>query len=422
MKKSLFALAVLGAFAGAAQAQSSVTLYGTLDLSVGTASSTNTATAGQYMTHTVPTNTSFTGMLNSGIENSVWGLKGSEDMGGGMKTHFNLESAFTPTNGQGPGSQGDASINGNANGELFGRAANVGIAGGFGDVTVGRMLNPYIGAAFGGQSIYSNNFMVTSLVAGAGGGMGNINFFVNNAIKYDLPKFADISITGMYALGNGSSSSAGTTTSITAEWSSNGFTVGAAFQKLSAGVAGSQGSAGGSPVTLSGTANGILNGAVQPDETDYQIFAKYVTGPFSIGLNFLNSNASGAANIASYVTSSGSATSVPTLATTSSATTLGFIGSQNLIIASAGYQATPDLNIALGYATVDSSSKVNLLAKYSLSKRTYLYATVDSVNNSTSTTGLGFTNFWDGTVPASNNGLAGYSNSTGVAAGLVTHF
>jgi predicted porin len=378
MKKSLFALAVLGAFAGAAQAQSSVTLYGTLDMAVGTTSNTSATTGA-----------SFTGLYNSGMENSAWGLKGSEDMGGGLKTHFNLESAFTPSTGQANGSQGDASVNGNANGELFGRAANVGIAGGFGDVTVGRMLNPYIGAAFGGQSIYSNNFMVTSLAAGSGGGFGNINFFVNNAIKYDLPKFADISITAFYALGNSTSSSAGTTTVLSAEWSNSGFTLGGAYQKLNAGTGISVGSTGNSPV-------GTLVGALQPDETDYQFFAKYATGPFSIGANFLNSNAS------------------------ASVGGLGFVGSQNLIIASAGYQATPALNIALGYSTVSSSSKVDLLAKYALSKRTYLYAQVDSVNNSSSAAAagsLGYSNYWDGTTPSS-----GAVNSTGFAAGVVTHF
>jgi predicted porin len=369
MKKSLFALAVLGAFAGAAQAQSSVTLYGTFDASIANVSNTGAGA-------------SITGMANSLIENNSWGLKGSEDLGGGMKAHFNLESAFSVTNGQGPGTGGDASSLGNANGELFGRAANVGIGGGFGDVTVGRMLNPYIIAAFGGQSNGANSFVVNSLgasLATMGYGLGNVNFFVSNAVQYTLPKFADISITAFYGFGNNNSnnSSAGNTTAVSAEWSSNGIALGGAYQKLTADAPG-------------GTSYGSTGWtAHQPDEVDYQVFAKYTTGPFSIGANFMNNKV----------------------------TVAGVDTSANMIVASAGYQVNPNTNLSLGYSTVNSGSKWNLIGKYSLSKRTYLYGMVDTVSNSSTST---YTNFWDGTLGSSSAVTSG--TSTGIAAGLVTHF
>ena len=366
MKKSLFALAVLGAFAGAAQAQSSVTLYGTIDASIANVSNTGAGA-------------SITGMANSLIENNSWGLRGSEDLGGGMKAHFNLESAFSINNGQGPGTGGDASSNGNANGELFGRAANVGIGGGFGDVTVGRILNPNIIAAFGGQSNGANSFVVNSLGASTatmGYGLGNVNFFVSNAVQYTLPKFADISITAFYGFGNNNSnnSSAGNTTAVSAEWSSNGIALGGAYQKLTADATGSFGSTGWT--------------SHQPDEVDYQVFAKYTTGPFSIGANFMNNKV----------------------------TVAGVDTSANMTVASAGYQINPDVNLSLGYSTVNSGSKWNLIGKYSLSKRTYLYGMVDTVSNSSTS---GFSNFWDATLGAS---AVTSGTSTGIAAGLVTHF
>ena len=80
MKKSLLALAVLGAFAGAASAQSSVTLYGRLDLSVNKG-------VGQTAKN-----------LSNG-SGSRFGVRGSEDLGGGMSALFNLEHRFDADTG-----------------------------------------------------------------------------------------------------------------------------------------------------------------------------------------------------------------------------------------------------------------------------------------------------------------------------------
>jgi len=360
MKKSLFALAVLGAFAGAAQAQSSVTLYGTLDAGVGTVSNTG---AGN----------SFTGATTSNVEPSSWGMRGMEDLGGGMKANFNLESGFDNLNGQIGSNTGN--YNGSLAGELFARAANVGISGAFGTVTLGRQFNPFVGAEFGGQSNGSDTFLVNSVVAaGATVGNGTTLFFPNNAISYSLPKFANIEITGLYAFGNNNSanSSAGNTTVVTAAWSSNGVSLGGGYQSLTADLAGTYGSVG--------------SGA-QVDETDYTLYAKYTAGPFSIGGNFINAKNSTV--------------------------------SINTTMVSAGYQVSPEVNIALGYTNSNSNSKVNLLGTYALSKRTYLYAMVDSVNNS-STSSTSFNNLYVGTP--NPGGGPGAGSTTAFAAGLVTHF
>src|SRR3954466_15464328 len=83
MKKSLLALAVLGAFAGAASAQSSVTLFGVVDLSA------NQIKNGGASTQTLQSN-----QLNS----NRLGFRGIEDLGGGLKAGFWLEAAMSNEN------------------------------------------------------------------------------------------------------------------------------------------------------------------------------------------------------------------------------------------------------------------------------------------------------------------------------------
>ena len=121
MKKSLIALAVLAA-SGAAMAQSSVTLYGVVDANL--TWEDNGATSVTRMD---------TGRLNG----SRWGLKGSEDLGGGMSAIFTLESGFNPDTG----AQADAA-------RFFNRQSFVGFVSGFGTVKLGRQMTPvYANAA-----------------------------------------------------------------------------------------------------------------------------------------------------------------------------------------------------------------------------------------------------------------------------------
>ena len=109
MKKSLVALAAM-AFAGIAAAQSSVTLYGIADIWVGKPEG-GKVQAG-----------------SGGVNQSRWGLKGSEDLGGGLKAVFTFESGFSLANGQ-------------VAGTLFNRQANVGLEGGFGTLKLGQNWN-----------------------------------------------------------------------------------------------------------------------------------------------------------------------------------------------------------------------------------------------------------------------------------------
>ncbi|GAB4472849.1 MAG: porin [Burkholderiaceae bacterium] len=119
MKKSLIALAVLGAFAGAASAQSSVTLYGIVDVNL-------QRTDPKAGTTTDPDAT--TGINSGHLAGPRWGLRGSEDLGGGMRAIFQLEGGYSGDTGQlGQG------------GRLFGRQAYGGLAGNFGTLVAGRL-------------------------------------------------------------------------------------------------------------------------------------------------------------------------------------------------------------------------------------------------------------------------------------------
>jgi predicted porin len=91
MKKSLLALAVLGAFAGAASAQSSVTIYGLLDLAITKGNGGTAANPGANGTSKAWT------MKQS--SSSRLGFRGTEDLGGGLSAQFQIEHRFTPDDG-----------------------------------------------------------------------------------------------------------------------------------------------------------------------------------------------------------------------------------------------------------------------------------------------------------------------------------
>lgn len=89
MKKSLLALAVLGAFAGAASAQSSVTIYGSIDMSVAKRD-------GAAPSPGAPANEAWTIQQSNG---SRLGFQGNEDLGGGLSAQFQIEHRYNPDTG-----------------------------------------------------------------------------------------------------------------------------------------------------------------------------------------------------------------------------------------------------------------------------------------------------------------------------------
>jgi predicted porin len=98
MKKSLLAVAALGAFASAAQAQSSVTVYGILDVGyVGANSRIANAPATGYTGNAV--NSTSSALSNGAESTNRLGFKGNEDLGGGLSAFFTIETEITPNSG-----------------------------------------------------------------------------------------------------------------------------------------------------------------------------------------------------------------------------------------------------------------------------------------------------------------------------------
>lgn len=173
MKKSLLALAVLGAFAGAAQAQSSVTVYGSFD--GGVRHQTNVDAAG---------NSRLT-MGSTGTYNSNrLGFKGVEDLGGGLNAHFTLESGFNT---------GTGALD-NATSVLFNRTAAVGLGGAWGSLDFGRQYTVAF-KTIASYDPFSYKFPGIALAVPATAGVR-----YDNDIQY-IGTFGPVTARAEYALG-----------------------------------------------------------------------------------------------------------------------------------------------------------------------------------------------------------------------------
>lgn len=185
MKKTLVAFAALTAIAGMAQAQSSVTLYGRLDVSVG---QVNVKTRGVGPLATTATNKQ-TVVDPSQLNTSFWGLKGTEDLGGGLRANFDLQSGLNPDTG---------AVNGNGP-SIFGRKAIVGLSGGFGSIDLGRNYTAYDSLRAATNMIYDSNFATTSDVWASG--VADYANRRDNTITYTSPSFGGFSGQLGYAFG-----------------------------------------------------------------------------------------------------------------------------------------------------------------------------------------------------------------------------
>jgi predicted porin len=170
MKKTLIALAAVAA-TGAAFAQSSVTLYGVADASLAKVTGKSA-----YL--------SSAGTMNNGT--SRWGVRGTEDLGGGLKAGFNFEQGL---------SLNDGSLSKAGAGE-FRRAAWMNLSGGFGELRLGRTLNPSFYAAAAWELTGAANYsVVVSQFGGVLGGVRN-----SSQIAYTTPNMGGFSATVGYVL------------------------------------------------------------------------------------------------------------------------------------------------------------------------------------------------------------------------------
>jgi predicted porin len=191
----------------AVNAQSTITLYGALDEGIDYVNNSGGKSLVRMRDGTY-----------DGMYGSRWGLKGEEDLGGGLKALFKLESGFSVENGQ--SRQG---------GLLFGRQAYVGLSDQkLGTVTLGRQydsivdyIQPVTAAGqFGGPFLHAGDIDNT-----------DNSFRVDNAVKYTSPSFVGLTFGGVYAFTNTNAPDRGTTGmwSAGANYANGGLSLAAAY-------------------------------------------------------------------------------------------------------------------------------------------------------------------------------------------------
>ncbi|TCW85621.1 porin [Burkholderia sp. SRS-46] len=177
MKKEVAGALSLAMISVAAHAQSSVTLYGMLDAGIAYTNNQSGKSAWQQGS----------GLLS----NTVFGLNGAEDLGGGLQALFRLESGFNLNNG----TQSYRNT-------MFGRRAYVGLQSDrYGTLTLGRQTDSVVDVL--GPLAMSNNGDGNNLAAHP---FDNDNvddsFYIDNAVKYTSPTVAGVQFSGLYGFSN----------------------------------------------------------------------------------------------------------------------------------------------------------------------------------------------------------------------------
>jgi predicted porin len=348
MKKfalSSLSLALLGA-AGAAHAQSSVTLYGVLDESV------------QYV-HNVTTSANPLSNKNlfttyaGNLQGDRWGLKGTEDLGGGLKAIFQLENGFNINNG----ALGQGGLE-------FGRQAFVGLQSDqFGTVTLGRQYDPVVDLV---QAVTADNYWGSTFTTPGDVDNNDNSSRTNSAIKYTSQTYAGFQFELMYALGGvAGSTGSGQTWSGAATYANGPFSVAAGYIRMdnanslasrtSDGVVGWAGGAT-SGATFDGTVNSTFASAKSVSIAS--VGGQYVIGPITTGIRYSNAQ----------YKPDGFSTFTSTERYNVGA---GFVN----------WQVTPAALLGLGYTFTHGSgfgpsatyNQVSLGGDYNLSKRTDIY-------------------------------------------------
>jgi len=345
--RSIVAAAAL-CCAGIASAQSSVTVYGIVDAAVMYTTNQQTA-AGK------PATGSKTVIDAGQLATSRWGFKGTEDLGGGLKANFALESTLFNDTGAGGSTFGGGAT-------FFDRISTVGFSGGFGSVNLGRQnmlgvdsvgLADPIGLA---DAPNNPNVYYSALNSGAaffgnvGTNGGGTALRQNNSIKYVSPITSGFIGAAMYGFGE----KAGDTSASSYAGLSGTFTDGTsgvafAYAKL-------KNAADGSALTLMGGG------------------AKYVMSPVTFKLTYVRSETNTAAPIPVFGDISNRKIGVLGLGVDyalSAATTL-----------TGAYYNTKQSGSVMGDGKAD---QYIVMGKYALSKRTITYASLTYVKAGSAT-------------------------------------
>lgn len=207
MKKTLIVAALSGVFATAAHAQSSVTLYGLIDAGI-----TYTNNQGGHSAWSQSTGS---------VNGSRWGLRGAEDLGGGLKAIFVLENGFGINNGTLK-----------QNGREFGRQAFVGLSHEqYGALTLGRQYDSVVDY-LGPLSLTGTQFGGTQFAHPFDNDNLNNSFRINNAVKYTSVNWAGLKFGALYGFSNNNQFANNRAYSAGVSYSYAGFNIGAGYLQL----------------------------------------------------------------------------------------------------------------------------------------------------------------------------------------------
>jgi predicted porin len=326
-------LALLGT-AGVAHAQNSVTLYGVID-------------TGLTYVHNANGNEKLVGTSSGVLSGDRWGLKGQEDLGGGLKAIFQLENGFNVNTG----ALGQS-------GREFGRQAFVGLTSDkLGTVTLGRQYDPLVDMV---QGITGDNYWAS--IVGTPGDVDNYDNSsrVNNGVKYVSPNYAGLQFEGLYGFSNGAGTTGqGQTWSGAVAYNNGPLGLAAGYYYTSNPSAGRSATIWNSPSSDSIFDSPINSGYASAHSIAIARAAgQYAIGPVTLGASYSN---------AKYRPDGFSA----------------FTSTQTYNIGSAfvNYQLTPAFLIGTGYTYEKASgdagahyNQVGIGADYTISKRTDFYA------------------------------------------------
>jgi len=319
MKKHLLALAALATVSGVAVAQSA-TVYGIFDLSFTRATN-------------VDSGKSLTALTDAVWMPSVFGVTGSEDLGGGLKASFNLESDVNVDTG---------SLSSASGTKLFGRKSNVALSGNFGELKLGKDIDQIFLQGFidNVRNAHSSSGFIAHTVKAAGA-LSTDSVFTENLVRYTTPTVSGFKAAVQYRFGESAANgnSYGNSTSLLANYSNAGLS-------LSVGTK---------------TANDVNQAGTATANQDTEL--TYVGATYQIGAVRL------------------SATNWQTK----------FKGSSTAKVKTqeygVGYAVTPALTAAVNYVeTEQGSAKGDITSaslKYALSKRTNLWTLVSRTTNDT---------------------------------------
>lgn len=386
------AAAALATACGPALAQSSVTLYGTLDLGILSINHVSASRLG-YVPNPVDGGRS-TAMKDGGLGASNWGLRGREDLGGGLAATFQLQGNINAKDGStgGPNSSAGTSF--------FNQFSTVGLAGPWGEVKVGRQVSPmyYAMASTDARGARYFGSVLTGLVAlnsASGAWAGNNSnpafgtIYNDNAVVYNAPAWNGLSFSAEYAFGDtAGSTKANSQEALAAIYANGGLRLSALWyngygNNLDTATALFTAGAGNAAAGAAAAAAAGFSPTANTNRLQ-SVGALYTFGAWTVSGAYFQ-----ARNPAHAIVPKGS-------------------DSLDLWSVGAGWRPTPVLNVTAGYYRIkdkrnvgNHASQLAVGAEYSLSKRTVLYVEGAAVRNAGAN--MNFSPLYATRVPANTN-------------------